>query len=140
METKKKLAAVGVAAVVGAAGYGVYSTTLGVANAGTEFAAGTAAEGQIEGFGTVVIDAGPPVYNPKTGLYEFADLTITPTGYSDWSRVAGKQILVVGYAKDGSQVVSGQLAVPAGATTGPVTVPLTAGDANVITTWGIVVR
>lgn len=137
MNSKKKLAAVGLAAVIGAAGYGVYATTLNVTNASTSFAAGAATQGQVEGFGTVTIDAGKPVYDPSTGLFEFKDLAITPGKESDWANVKGKTIEVVGYNKDGKEVVNGSLTAPE---KGVAEVPLSAGDANAIVNWGIVIQ
>lgn len=139
MEAKKKLAAVGLATVIGAAGYGVYATTLNVTNASADFVAGAAAQSQVPGFGSVVINAGVPQYNVAANQYQFSKMTVTPADDSDWTRVSGMHITVTGYDANGNEVVSGKVPVYGQYTTGPVDVPLSAGDANAITAWGIVI-
>lgn len=141
MDNKKKLAAGGAALLIGAAGYGVYATTLAVGDGTTTFAAGSATAGQVEGFGSVDIDAGTPVFNPTTKEYSFKDMTITPEDGANWSAVNGKTIKVVAYDKDGKEIGVGTAKADGALGTSPEAVPFaTAFDANSVVTWGIVIQ
>lgn len=140
MKNKKKIAAVGAAVLVGAAGYGVYATTLNVTDGGTSFAAGSAEQGQVSGFGSVSIDPGTPSFDPTKSEFYFKELTITPTGGSDWKNVSGKTIKVVAYDKSGKELGSGTEVVNPALGTKADAVPLTFFDANAVTTWGIVIQ
>jgi hypothetical protein len=138
MDNKKKIASLGAAIVVGAAGYGVYATTLAVGNDTTSFAAGSAEVQQVEGFGAVTVDAGAPKYDPATKDYTFSDLQLTPKG-DDWSAVGGKNILVTAYDSKGNEIATGEATAPAKGTTA-FDVPIAVGNANAVSTWGIVIR
>lgn len=140
MDNKKKLAAGGAALLIGAAGYGVYATTLTVTDGSTAFAAGSATQGQVEGFGSVEINAGTPKFDPKSGEYSFTALQITPEGGSDWKNVNGKTITVVAYDKDGKEIGTGTAKADGALGTKPESVPLSVFDANAVTTWGIVIQ
>ncbi len=140
MSTKNKIVAAGAAALIGVAGYGVYATTLGVTNAGVSFAAGAATQQQVAGFGTVTITPASPTIDPDGTTYSFANITVAPGQGASWTGVSGKTLNVQGLDSKGAVVTSGTYAIT-GATTGTVTVPLTAGaNANNVTNWSIVVQ
>ena len=141
MDNKKKLAAGGAALLVGAVGYGVYATTLGVNDTTTTFAAGSATAGQVKGFGEVDINAGTPVFDPKTSVYSFEGLTITPEKGANWENVQKKTIKVVAYDKDGNEIGAGQASTDGLKGAQPEKVALTtAPNANDVVTWGIVIQ
>lgn len=141
MNNKKKLAAGGAALLVGAVGYGVYATTLGVNDTTTTFAAGSATAGQVEGFGEVDIDAGTPVFNPTTKVYSFKGLTITPEKGANWENVQKKTIKVVAYDAYGNEIGAGEATTDGLKGEQAETVPFTtAFDANAVVTWGIVIQ
>lgn len=141
MDNKKKLAAGGAALLIGAAGYGVYATTLGVTDGSTTFAAGSATAGQVAGFGAVDINSGTPVFNPTTKVYSFTGLTITPQGGADWKSVDGKTIKVVAYDSKGNEIGTGSAKAVGADGTKPETVPFaTPFNANDVVTWGIVIQ
>lgn len=140
MDNKKKIAAAGAAVLVGAAGYGVYATTLNVTDGSTTFAAGSAAQGQVEGFGDVSINPGTPVFDPQTGTYSFKTLEITPEDGANWKAVDGKTITVVAYDAKGNEIGKGEAKADASLGTKPEGVPLSVFNANDVTTWGIVVQ
>ena len=141
MDNKKKLAAGGAALLVGAVGYGVYATTLGVNDTTTTFAAGSATAGQVKGFGEVDINAGTPVFDPTTSVYSFEGLTITPGADANWKSVNGKKISVVAYDKDGNEIGGGTALADGELGTKPEKVALTtAPNANDVVTWGIVIQ
>jgi hypothetical protein len=144
METKKRLAALGVAALVGVAGYGVYATTLNVAST-TAFAAGATQQKQVEKFGTVDLTTPPPTfgkvdYDPKTAGtgYNFDSIDITPKD-ANWSAVAGSKVVVIGLDKAGNPVVEGTTETPDEGTNA-LSVRLSLGQANDVVTWSVVIQ
>jgi hypothetical protein len=140
MDNKKKIAAGGAALLIGAAGYGVYATTLAVGDGTTSFAAGSATANQVEGFGEVTINAGTPTFDPKTKEYSFTDLEITPVKGADWKAVNGKTLTVVAYDVDGNEIGTATQKVDGSLDTKATDVPLPVFNANAVTTWGIVVQ
>ncbi|MFA7265081.1 MAG: hypothetical protein WC054_02115 [Candidatus Nanopelagicales bacterium] len=139
MNNKKKLAAGGAALLVGAVGYGVYATTLAVADETVSFAAGAGTANQVENFGAVTIDAGTPTFDGKS-VYSFNALTITPVK-ENWKAVDGKTIRVVAYNAKGEPIGEGSQLVDAKLGTGAEEVLLkTKPNANDVVTWGIVIQ
>lgn len=139
MNSKKKIVAAAAALLIGATGYGVYATSMTVANASPTFAAGSTTAGNVTGFGAVKVNAYAPEFDAKTKVYYYSDMGVTPTDGALWTAVSGKTVYVVGYDKDGKEVTTGNAAITA---TGSQTqmVPLSKADANAIATWGVVVR
>ena len=141
MNNKKKFAAGGAALLVGAVGYGVYATTLEVTDKTGSFAAGSGEANQVEGFGSVVIDAGSPNFNGTSKAYSFDALKITPVYDANWKSVAGKTITVVAYDAKGKAIGEGIATANGDLGTSAEKVKLTtAPNANDVVTWGIVIQ
>lgn len=144
MDNKKKLAAGGAAILIGAAGYGVYATTLAVGGGNTTFAAGGQSVQDVQGFGSVKIDT-TPVFHPEfvndpAKDYSIDVVQLTPTGASDWKNVAGKTITLTAYDKDGKVIYEAQTDKEPASGQTTYDIPVTVSNADAVSTWGIVVR
>jgi hypothetical protein len=140
---RRKLAALGVAMLVGVSSYSVYATTLD-ATSSTNFAAGAVDQRDVEGFGYVALTTAPPTFDPDLLVdgdsgsgFTFTTMTVTPERSAKWSSVAGSTVAISGYDGKGKIVTTGTAKAPA---SGTLTIKLSPGQANAVNTWGVVVQ